>query len=184
MSGDPLSCTYSHLTGLLHSLVGPREIGSAGPSKLAAFDSNGLLSILDTGPIIPCGNAFNYSRQVFANWMPDHLPVGAPVTLSDNTTVTLRRAAASVSSAGHPWQLVVQKKVLRPFQGSQVLLSKSVFCSRPKGVDTFECCVEKKVLKPASDAKTHVEHNCSTQACHLGVSPEQFTQVEGLIRIM
>lgn len=157
---------------------GVREIAHVGPNRIAIFDGNGVLSVLDTRPALPCGNAFNYSREAFSRWKPGHLVSGTPITLESNHTVKLRRASESSSSPGHPWQLVVQRKLLRPYEDSHIFLAKAVFCSRPLGVHSFECCVEKGVFRPNGHATGKAAHSgnttCTNQACRLGISEGQF----------
>jgi len=133
------------------------EIATGGSHELLFWDENGMLSSLDTHPTIPCGNGMNYTRSALQKWGEmQTLVVGQPVFLKDTRTADLRRASASATSSPAPWHLLVQKKILLPFKGSDVRLSKTIFCSRRSGSAQFDCCVEKQSYRPGGGGVQNV----------------------------
>ena len=131
------------------SVVRPLEIAAGRPHQLLVFDSNGILSTIDTQPAIPCGNAFEYTSSNVQKWgAKTRLRTGRPVLLTDKKTVYLRRASASKSSPKQPYRIILQKKILEPFKKSRIRLTKFIFCSKRRGLVSFSCCVRKDTELP------------------------------------
>ena len=125
--------------------ISPLEIIDARRNELLVFDPKGVLSAIDVGPVLRCSNVFNITDAAMDDWMPTGLKDGASkatVIVSRHVT-NLKRASEATTSAGHPWQLLMQKKVQRPLEGSGIILTKKMFCSKPQGSPQYDCCVKK-----------------------------------------
>ena len=52
----------------LVSVVSPLEVAAGRLHEMLVFDSNGVLTSVNTNPSIPCGNAFNFSMTALSTW--------------------------------------------------------------------------------------------------------------------
>jgi len=142
----------------LVSAVGVYEVSLGRQHELIIFDANGVMSSVDVHPSIPCGNQWEYVSKSMKTWNSQApLRTGVPQVIHAASTVDLRRASAAKGSPSHPWQLMVQKKKLRPFAKSKATLVKNVVCSRRVGIPVYDCCVIKETVHTENISKAQMQ---------------------------
>jgi len=114
------------------SVVGPQLLATGVQSNdFFVMDGKGVLFKVDLQPVIHCGNQVDFFKKGFASWKPigtvDQHAILGPLSHVYN----LIRKGASENAKAHPWELIVQKKIVNVKGVKGAMVSKSISCSRP-----------------------------------------------------
>ena len=121
------------------SFVAPTEVSRGQGHDFYVMSSNGLLSNIDLYPVVPCRNLWEFTGDMLAAWSNNSIGLAASAKQYD-----LRRASASDSSTGAPWEISVQQKVIDATSVSQnARIIKKIVCAKPAQGNGNSCCVRK-----------------------------------------
>ena len=91
----------------------------------------------------------DFFKAGFKSWMPETGTSKSALLGPQTQIYNLIRNGASANARAHPWELIVQKKIVKVKGVKGALVSKSISCSRPAvGLNatasaTKFCCVHK-----------------------------------------
>jgi len=137
------------------SMVGPQFMAcGSGSHDFFVLDGKGVLSQVDLQPVIHCGNQVKFFKPGFESWMPVTGTSKSALLGPQTQIYNLIRNGASANAKAHPWELIVQKKIVKVKGVKGAMVTKSISCSRPVvGINvtasaTKFCCVKKESSGP------------------------------------